>query len=87
MADQEIEGLRQDIAALLPEAMDHAVVSYRRFALGRDEEPRDARQFAQYHAACRAALNHLDTLVRLARWASASMYCGIGKNNSRCSSR
>ncbi len=72
MADHDIEVLRGEIAALLPVAMDRAVGSYRRFALGPAAECRTAREFGRHHAACRAALNHLDALVRLARWASAA---------------
>ncbi len=76
MADREIEMLRQEIAGLLPVAMTHAADSYRRFALGgaddTADDTADAKEFQQHHAACRAALVHLDALVRLARWAAAS---------------
>jgi hypothetical protein len=72
MPDQELETLRQEIDRLLPAAMLRAVASYRAFALEPAEDPVPAKDFAAHHAACKAALNHLDALVRLARWTSAS---------------
>jgi len=71
MSSPEIEALRREIAGLLPAAMARAVDSYRAFALGSRDEPDEAQDFGRHHAACRAALNHLDALTRLARWASA----------------
>lgn len=69
--DSDFEALRQEIARLLPAAMARAVASYRSFALGSPDEPAQAQDFGRHHAACRAALNHLDALTRLAHWASA----------------
>ena len=72
MPDQELEALRQEIDGLLPAAMLRAVASYRAFALDRIDDPVPAKDFAAHHAACKAALTHLETLVKLARWTSAS---------------
>ncbi len=71
MSTTDIEALRRQIAQLLPAAMARCVASYRSFALGDCDEPEGAPDFGRHHAACRAALNHLDALTRLARWASA----------------
>jgi len=71
MSTTDLEALRREIAALLPAAMARAVDSYRSFALGDRDEPAQAQDFGRHHGACRAALNHLDALTRLARWASA----------------
>lgn len=72
MTGRDLDTLREDIARLLPLAMERAVASYRRFAMGELPEPGEAKDFAQHHAACRAALNHLEALVKLARWANAA---------------
>ncbi len=53
------------LAAQLPALIDTAVESYRRFALA--EAPPDAKGYAAQQAACKAALAHLDLLLRLAR--------------------
>ncbi len=71
MSHDTIDALRRDIAALLPHAMHQAIASYERFALSEAREPEDTKEFAAHHAACKAALQHLETLVKLARWASA----------------
>lgn len=49
----------------LPGLIDAAVESYRRFAEA--EPPGDAKSYAARQAACKAALAHLDLLLRLAR--------------------
>lgn len=49
----------------LPGLVDTAVESYRNFAEA--EPPGDAKSYAARQAACKAALAHLDLLLRLAR--------------------
>lgn len=53
------------LARQLPALIDTAVESYRRFALA--EPPGDAKGYAAQQTACKAALAHLDLLLRLAR--------------------
>lgn len=68
LADLSLDASRAAIARLVPDAMDRAVASYRRF-VGVDI-PLDAREFKEHHTAGRTALAHLEALLRLARWAA-----------------
>ncbi len=62
--------LRGQIHAALPGLMEKALIGYRHFAA--ETQPRDPKGFAAHHAACRAALSHMELLVRLARWAETN---------------
>ena len=58
---------RAKIAACLPEAIDKAIRSYRDYSA---EEPDGERVgFGAYHTACKAAIAHLQLLLKLAAWA------------------
>lgn len=48
----------------LPAALRHAVQNYRAVAFA--EAPEDAREFQQHQSACKAALQHIDALMKLA---------------------
>ncbi len=48
----------------LPAALRHAVQNYRAVAFA--EAPADAREFQQHQSACKAALQHIDALMKLA---------------------
>ncbi|MEI6559988.1 MAG: hypothetical protein WCO00_16440 [Rhodospirillaceae bacterium] len=68
LAGQSLDALRAAIARLMPEAMERAVGSYRDFVtLG---VPLEAKEFKDHHTAGRTALVHLESLLRLARWAA-----------------
>jgi hypothetical protein len=63
-----VKQLRVQISAQLETAATRVIDSYRTFM--KDEpEAGDARAFAAHHAACKAALAHLDLLLKLARLA------------------
>lgn len=47
-------------------AIDRALESYARFSAL--DIPDDAKGFAAHHAACKAAVAHIDALLRLSRW-------------------
>lgn len=82
MAD-DIDGLRQAMQGALPERIRAALAGYQRFTT--DDPPADAKGFAAWHAAAKAALAHVEVLVKLARWAeggdgaSAEPEDGIGR--------
>jgi hypothetical protein len=59
--------LRAELAAMLPARIRAALDSYHRFTA--DEPPADAKGFAAWQAAAKAALAHAEQLVKLARWA------------------
>lgn len=55
---------------LLPDAIGSAIhralESYARFSA--QDVPDDAKGFAAHHTACKAAVAHVDYLLRLSRW-------------------
>jgi hypothetical protein len=61
-----VKALRVQISSQLETAASRVIDSYRTFM---DAEPDagDARAFAAHHAACKAALAHLDLLMKVAR--------------------
>ena len=61
-----MKALRAQISAQLEAAATRVIESYRTF-MNDEPEAGDARAFAARHAACKAALAHLDLLMRLAR--------------------
>lgn len=63
----DLADLRADLAAVLPPLITAAAGSYRGFAAAL--APDDAKGFAAHHAACKAALAHMEMLIKLARWA------------------
>ncbi len=67
---KDMAGLRTQVLAMLPGLMGKAMTSYRRFAAA--QQPKDPKGFATHHAACRAALAHMELLIRLARWAETN---------------
>lgn len=66
----DIEAVRSRLRQELPDRIASAAASYDGFAA--ETAPSDAKGFAAHHAACRAALAHMDLLVRLTRWAAGS---------------
>ncbi|CAA7613097.1 conserved hypothetical protein [Candidatus Terasakiella magnetica] len=66
MADDLVD-LRQRLAAVLPGRVDAALAGYEDFT--GSVPPSDAKGFAAWHAAAKAALAHMEVLVKLARWA------------------
>lgn len=58
---------RGELAAVLPPLITAAADSYRGFAAA--AAPDDAKGFAAHHAACKAALAHMELLIKLAQWA------------------
>ena len=66
---EDLAGLRQRLAGTLPARIQAAVTGYEEFTAS--EPPADAKGFAAWHAAAKAALAHVDLLVKLARWAEA----------------
>jgi hypothetical protein len=64
---EDCEGLRLVLQASLPERVRAALAGYERFTA--DEPPADAKGFAAWHAAAKAALAHVEVLVKLLRWA------------------
>ena len=57
---------RREIATFLPAAISRAVNSYRSFSgQNASEKP---KEFGEHHKACRAALSHIELLLKLAEY-------------------
>lgn len=65
-----LESVRQDFARTLPNYIHDAVTSYEGFL--DSPLPADAKGFAAYHSACKAALTHVEVLAKLVRWCENS---------------
>ncbi len=63
-----LETMKQALAATLPQRLAAVMEGYDRFTA--QPPPEDAKGFAAHHAAAKAALAHLDLLVKLVRWCS-----------------
>lgn len=59
--------LRARLSHDLPRHIGTALAAYDGFAAG--EAGEDAKAFAAHHTACKAALAHVDMLIKLLRWA------------------
>ncbi|SDG43300.1 hypothetical protein [Roseospirillum parvum] len=71
-APPDAESLRAELAALLPPRLGDAARAYDRFVGAASLElEADAKAFAAHHAACKAALAHIEVLIKLIRWAEA----------------
>jgi len=64
---EDLAGLRRQLALRLPDRIRAAIGGYETFAA--TVPPDDAKGFAAWHAAAKAALAHAEALVKLARWA------------------
>ena len=64
---QDLDAMRDQFKETLAKRIAQAVKSYDGFV--EEVPPADVKGFAAHHAACRAALAHVEMLVKLARWA------------------
>lgn len=65
---QTIEEMsRAQIASFLPDAIAKALTSYHKFMDTPHES--EAKSFSAHHGACKAAIAHIELLLKLARWA------------------
>lgn len=63
-AARAVTDLRQDLRHGLPALLRRAIDTYRRFSAG--PAPEDAKSFVAYQAGCRAAILHIQLLLKLA---------------------
>lgn len=64
---EDLEAMRGFVQALLPDRVVTALAGYERFTA--EDPPPDAKGFAAWHGAAKAALAHVEALVKLVRWA------------------
>lgn len=60
--------VREQVAAFLLGAIDRALVSYFQFSKDKPTD-KECKEFAARHAAAKAAISHVELLIKLARWA------------------
>lgn len=65
------EDLRKDLAGRLPGQIRVLLADYEGFA-ATPVPPEEIKSYAAHHAACKAALQHADMLVKLLRWAEGA---------------
>lgn len=63
-----LEGFRRGLACRFPGQLDEVMEGYLSFS-GRAPKEGEPKDFAAHHGACKAALAHLDLLLKLAEWA------------------
>lgn len=64
----ELDLLKRSLKRSLPGRISQAVAVYDGFA---GQPPAEtAKEFTAHHGACKAALSHIDLLVKLLRWAA-----------------
>jgi len=84
MTESAQDALRARIAGALEAPLAAALAGYAKLAEGLDEPDRnDPRGNAARHAACRAALQHVVTLLKLADLAVAKPATGEGDDAAR----
>ena len=59
------QSLRAEVAAALPPLIRETLAVYERFAA--KDPPEDAKEFTAFQGACKAALAHLEALLKLER--------------------
>lgn len=64
---EDMGTIRAECRAELPDRIKAALDEYRRFVA--EPPPDDAKGFAAWQAAAKAALSHVEVLAKLARWA------------------
>lgn len=66
---QAVSDLRRDLRHGLPALLRRAIDSYHRFSAG--PAPEDTKSFVAYQAGCRAAILHIQLLLKLAACAES----------------
>ncbi|MDR1694567.1 MAG: hypothetical protein LBR70_05210 [Lactobacillaceae bacterium] len=61
-----IKAVKTRLKKTLPEKISIVIDSYEEFL--KKNMPDDAKGFSAHHAACKSAVTHLETLLKLARW-------------------
>lgn len=68
MSNKIEEQTRKQIAQFLPDAILRALMSYIQFSQDKPKED-DSKEFAAQHKAAKAAIAHVELLLKLAKWA------------------
>lgn len=72
MTEHVNDAMRREIIKLLPDLLKKALESYSSFMtkqLSDEKTTDDSKNFKSHHDACKAALAHIQLLIKLANWA------------------
>lgn len=69
-----LKALKSNLKKTLPQKISRVISSYEEFA--QQLVPEDAKGFTAHHNACRSAVVHAETLLKLARWTADDASCG-----------
>lgn len=61
-----LSALKRRLKKTLPEKISQVIASYETFS--EQAVPDDAKGFSAHHSACKSAVVHAETLLKLARW-------------------
>ncbi len=61
-----LKSLKANLKKTLPQKISEVIESYENFA--EQPAPVDAKGFSAHHSACKSAVVHAETLLKLARW-------------------
>ena len=61
-----LSALKKRLKKTLPEKISEVMASYENFS--EQPVPDDAKGFSAHHSACKSAVVHAETLLKLARW-------------------
>ena len=61
-----LSALKNRLKKTLPEKISEVIASYENFS--EQPVPVDAKGFSAHHSACKSAVVHAETLLKLARW-------------------
>jgi len=65
-----LDAIRRQLTGRLPSLIAKAAADHQELASA--AAPSEARDFAAHQGACRAALAHMEQLIKMARWAEGS---------------
>lgn len=63
-----LKALKNKLKKTLPDKISQVIQSYEEFS--EQPVPEDAKGFSAHHSACKSAVIHAETLLKLARWTS-----------------
>ncbi len=61
-----LQSLKDTLKKTLPQKISEVIKSYEDFS--EQQAPVDAKGFSAHHSACKSAVIHAETLLKLARW-------------------
>lgn len=74
-----LQSLKDTLKKTLPQQISKVIKSYEAFS--EHQVPEDAKGFSAHHSACKSAVVHAETLLKLARWTEDEVTFNEQENN------